>query len=645
MKFTQYILLFLLFTFHHTVFSSGWQFDSMKLNDVNKGFELYFNSIRTPFDSKPFQNIQFNCLTSKQIYPQLNCQGGELSFDYKQNHHSLLFSGWINFIDLTWRMTFFNSAKNIQLFSQSSHPNKFVLKLDNVTSDALAKLLNPYIDFDWSSVSVNISAQLEIDLSSDLVINADYHLKNLNWESEDGNYVLADTQLAGQSFYQQKQHGTSLTILSEFISGESLLENIYLQFQEAQITTHSELKFDENFNIEKHQLDINMDEVNNLNINLNHVNKGDLDIDFNFRDLKLLKAHELESFLEILGINDLDIEGQADGQVNFVNSQINSIDAHIQNVSLEIESRRTQALDLNSQLHWHRTGEWQDSVIGWEQLLIAGMPINSYELRLSSVGEKLQISPNAIIPVFDGSIIIRQLELTKVLQPQIDIIFDGEVTPISLVLITEKLNWPIMQGTISGKIPGMIKKGQRISFDGTLDINVFEGQMHIDHLSMERLFGIAPVIAADVTFTNLNLKQITSTYDFGEITGLIDGMVKGLRITNWKADRLETSIESVPNKNIKQTISQRAIDNISSIGGIQGALSRSFLRFFDSFKYKKIGIGCKLRNAICEMSGIQTADNTYKLIEGRGIPSINIIGFQKFIDWEVFLDRLLNAGY
>ena len=118
-----------------------------------------------------------------------------------------------------------------------------------------------------------------------------------------------------------------------------------------------------------------------------------------------------------------------------------------------------------------------------------------------------------------------------------------------------------------------------------------------------------------------------------------------MRITNWKADRLNAYIESVKTKGVKQSISQRAIDNISSIGGIQGALSRSFLRFFDAFRYKRLGIGCKLRNSICEMKGLDTTSEKYQIVSGKGLPSINIFGYSKFIDWQVLLDRLFNANY
>jgi hypothetical protein len=242
-------------------------------------------------------------------------------------------------------------------------------------------------------------------------------------------------------------------------------------------------------------------------------------------------------------------------------------------------------------------------------------------------------------------VLISHLHHKNIFDSFIEIDFNGEVLPISLELITKKLDWPVMSGKISGLIPGLKKVGNRIDFLGELELNVFDGNMKISNLSTERLFGVAPVIAGNINFNELNLEQITNTYDFGEITGLVNGYVNDLRITNWKADRLESYIETIKNKKVKQTISQRALDNISSIGGVQGAISNSFLKFFDSFKFSKLAIGCKLRNSVCEMSGIGSAKDGYFLVKGKGIPRINIVGYRKFIDWEVFLDRLFNANF
>ena len=89
-------------------------------------------------------------------------------------------------------------------------------------------------------------------------------------------------------------------------------------------------------------------------------------------------------------------------------------------------------------------------------------------------------------------------------------------------------------------------------------------------------------------------------------------------------------------------ISQKAVDNISNLGGagISGALSRSFLRFFEEFGYDRIGISCRLENGICEMGGVGPADGGYYLVKGGGIPRIDIVGFNRNTDWNVLLGKL-----
>ncbi|NOQ79559.1 MAG: C4-dicarboxylate ABC transporter, partial [Gammaproteobacteria bacterium] len=87
-------------------------------------------------------------------------------------------------------------------------------------------------------------------------------------------------------------------------------------------------------------------------------------------------------------------------------------------------------------------------------------------------------------------------------------------------------------------------------------------------------------------------------------------------------------------------ISQRAIDNLSSLGGASGLLSRSFLSFFETFRYDKIGLSCKLKNNTCHMSGVEAKGDSYYIVKGGGIPRIDVMGFQKLVNWQVLTSRL-----
>jgi len=75
-----------------------------------------------------------------------------------------------------------------------------------------------------------------------------------------------------------------------------------------------------------------------------------------------------------------------------------------------------------------------------------------------------------------------------------------------------------------------------------------------------------------------------------------------------------------------------------------GALSRSFMRFFEDFGYDKLGFTCILRDGVCQMSGVEDTNQGYYLVKGGGIPRIDVIGHNKNTDWNVLLDRLANIA-
>jgi hypothetical protein len=141
--------------------------------------------------------------------------------------------------------------------------------------------------------------------------------------------------------------------------------------------------------------------------------------------------------------------------------------------------------------------------------------------------------------------------------------------------------------------------------------------------------------------TNLDLELLTRAFDFGTITGRIDAHVKGLQLVGWEPVRFDARLMSSPG-NYPRKISQRAVENISSLGGAgaAAAIQRSFLRFFEQFGYDRLGLSCRLENGICEMDGIERAPQGYVIVKGGGIPAISVIGYNRAVDWRELVDRL-----
>ncbi|MFU8790424.1 MAG: C4-dicarboxylate ABC transporter, partial [Methylobacter sp.] len=96
------------------------------------------------------------------------------------------------------------------------------------------------------------------------------------------------------------------------------------------------------------------------------------------------------------------------------------------------------------------------------------------------------------------------------------------------------------------------------------------------------------------------------------------------------------------NDNSRRGISQKAVKNIANIGGggASDLLSRSFLSFFETFGYDKLGLGCYLHDGVCQLMGVEALESGYVIVAGGGLPRIDVIGYNARVDWDVLIERL-----
>lgn len=273
-----------------------------------------------------------------------------------------------------------------------------------------------------------------------------------------------------------------------------------------------------------------------------------------------------------------------------------------------------------------------------------GLAFGPAEAQGESDGEGLSV-PNLVIPVEDGVLALNDI---RVARPEGHWLaeWQGAFTPLSMARIAQALGWPAMGGTISGVLPRMryVEEAARSTFsvDGALLFQVFGGSARIEGIRVDNPFGRTPRLAADVTLTNLDLEDFTGAMKFGSITGRVDVRIKGLEMENWQPLAFEARIETSPG-DFKKRISQRAVQNISSIGGAGAgaAIQASFLRFFETFGYRRIGLSCKLANDVCEMGGLgPSRDGGYLLVEGGGLPALNVVGYNRLVGWNMMLERI-----
>ena len=297
---------------------------------------------------------------------------------------------------------------------------------------------------------------------------------------------------------------------------------------------------------------------------------------------------------------------------------------------------------LRGDLFWGQAARSADSVLSWQGgRLFRGVEIGAAQALLELTDRGVRLRQPLRLPVMDGFLQAESFEL-EAGDSGPRLAFRGFLTPISMEKVSRAAGWPVLAGELSGVIPGIAYQEEMLQIDGIMRISAFDGRILIRDLRLDDLFGPLPILAADIEFKGLDLETLTRTFSFGKITGKLEGRVDGLRLENWFPVAFDARFATPEDDRSRHRISQKAVDNISNLGGVgmSGALSRSFLRFFEEFGYDRIGISCRLENGICEMGGVGPAANGYYLVRGGGIPRIDIVGFNRSTDWNVLIGKL-----
>lgn len=355
-------------------------------------------------------------------------------------------------------------------------------------------------------------------------------------------------------------------------------------------------------------------------------------------DLKQLAPSFITPLLESVAGPKLDWSGRAEVAGEIRDNELTAAKLSLRQVAVRETGGRYALEGIDAVVPWRKDAT-SDAQIEIARAAWGKLPIGPMSLPLKLRGQAVRLS-QARIPLLDGEIVLDDVRYTRGAE-RTSWRAAIAITPVSMERLTEALGWPRMSGVFSASIPGIHQEESTISLDGALVVQVFDGFASVTELKLIEPFGRLPRLYADVELRNLDLEMLTRTFSFGSISGRIDGDLKGLEVAGTRPLRFDARIESSPGE-YRKRISQRAVQNISALGGAgaAAAIQRSVLRVFEDFSYGKLGMTCVLRENVCEMGGIEAAPNGYVMVKGAGVPAINVIGYNRRVDWEELLARL-----
>jgi len=346
----------------------------------------------------------------------------------------------------------------------------------------------------------------------------------------------------------------------------------------------------------------------------------------------------IKPFMEKNVLGDLEVEGRVDLAASIREQRFASFNLGLREVDVADKKNRFAFYKLNADIPWSYDDKSR-AVLDYDGGHLLGLSLGAAHHKVVLERYSL-VAPQLDFPVLDGKLVLQDAAAALVNDRWYWRV-QADMTGISMSEFSSALGWPRMEGKIEAKIPMVLYQAGKLSSNGTLKLNVFDGDIKVDNLVMDEPLGLAPRLMADISMRNLDLALLTKTFSFGDMQGRLDGDVKGLELSGKQPVKFDAKFYSSPG-NYPKKISQRAVQNISALGGAgaAAAIQRSFLRFFEVFNYQAIALSCRLRKGICEMGGVEEAQSGYVMVKGSGIPSITVLGYNRSVGWKELVQRV-----
>lgn len=372
--------------------------------------------------------------------------------------------------------------------------------------------------------------------------------------------------------------------------------------------------------------------------------KGDLaSLNLSQLQLSLPTAYQRygRAWLATFGLRDLTARGQLSATVDLRRDGLNAFTFTTAGLDLADADGRLAIAGLKGGLDWSRDGERPDTDLSWQRLGVYRLMHGPATSRWQSSGGVLSLQRPISMSLLGGQVRISALDWAPAAARGQRLETSMAVTGVDMAAFSQTMGWPQFPGTLGGAITGLTFSGDQLALDGGLSLNVFGGFVDVTALALQQPFGDNPVLAGNIALRQLDLGAITSVFDFGSITGPLDGHINGLRLVNWQPVAFDAQLLASQGGRI----SQRAVNNLTSVGGggVAAGLQGAVLKLFKTFGYDRIGLNCRLQGSVCHMSGLEPTADGYTIVDGSGLPHLEVIGHQAEVDWPTLIRRLKAA--
>ncbi len=581
-----------------------------------------------------FENVRFSCTETRIALPRLACRGGELVAEGLGERLSIDVE-YAPF-ERSGRLRFTSSAGD-RLDLDVSANGSLSGQLAGFDLERIARWM-PKSSFALSGrFDGRVAGRLVAD--GPVTMRLDGRVSAAAFSSADGLHAAEGVGADLVATLERKDEGWAFAVEADWTDGEAYVHPIYTK---AGIRALLRGTVSDAF-VEFSRVSLVIDGVDGIEARA-RFKRPDLSIDrlaatIARADLAVVGPQFVAPLIAPGRPGSLSFDGRVSAGVVIEGGRMHGLDVALDGVSYADADTTLAVGPLSGVVPW-RENEATEAELDFQGGRWEKLELGAFEVSANLHGPAVDIATLAI-PVLDGRVVLSDLALRRSSKG-----WSGSgaavIEPISMPLLTAALGLPEMAGVLSASMPGLTVSPGEIALDGALVVSVFDGYLRVTELRAYEPYGVSSRLYSNVEARNLDLEQLTSTFEFGSITGFIDADVHALELAHWRPVGFDARIHSSPGR-YRKRISQRAVQNIGALAGpgAGAALQRGILGFFDSFGYREIGLSCRLEGGVCIMGGIgDETTGSFDIVRGGGIPALNVIGYNRRVDWNELIDRL-----
>ena len=634
----------------------NWQLQNVAigLNHLEKKSPQLQLSIQKLFLPKPFDDLkllQVQCSQFSWANNEIHCLQGSAQLQSKLfNAPRCKFSFHISAKQSQFEIQQLKLLEGSFDLKGTEQDKNWQLNLNGkqVGLKVLHQLLFPQLKL--TSGTVNLNAKVQGNLRDLKKINLQAQINNLSVQTADGTKATEKLNLALNLNAAKVQKKTwQWQSDNVFQQGNLYIDPLYLENKGLNISLQGHGYWDGvKQTLELNQAKFNHPKIGFISANgvLNRQPKFALEtasLYLNLTDLEAASAIYLTHFVSATALEGVSFSGHLESGVTLKKQEITSAYLYSNKFSIQDTKQRFNLEKGITALNWsNRTDFKQNSMFSWQKFTLFNIPLEQSYISFLLKDKKISLLHETIFPLLEGKIQVKQFDWQAVKNKSPNVHFSGQIQQVSLEKLTKALNWQPLPGNLTGQIPSVNFSEGKLTLDGGLKINVFDGEVAINKLAVSGLMSDFSQFYSDIEIKNLDLELLTQQFSFGGMQGRVSGYVRDLYLENWQPIGFYAWLGTPDDDDSTHQISQKAVENIASIGGggMVDLLSRTVLKVFDNFDYDKLGLGCYLHNGVCQLMGVEAADYGYYIVKGGGLPRIDVMGYNPRIDWAVLQERL-----